>query len=68
MNSRSQGTEKSARERRLGAALRENIKRRRAQARARAQEERGEEQESQREQRNPATHDSAGISGQNKKD
>jgi hypothetical protein len=60
--------EKSVRERRLGAALRENIKRRKAQARARAQEEQGEERGSRRHQRTPATHDSAGISGQNKED
>jgi hypothetical protein len=56
--------EKSAHKRRLGAALRENIKRRKAQARARTLEE----QASQRDQRPLATHDSAGIPAQNKKD
>jgi hypothetical protein len=52
--------EKTSRERRLAAALRENVRRRKAQARARAlaKEVAREEQ--------PPTHDSAGISGENK--
>jgi hypothetical protein len=44
-------SEQRARDKRLAAALRENIRRRKAQARARAKSQQTE----------PATHDSAGI-------
>ena len=54
-------TEKTSRERRLAAALRENVRRRKAQARARALAK-----EAAREEQ-PSTHDSAGIPGENKK-
>jgi hypothetical protein len=62
MTERTRSTEKTPRERRLAAALRENVRRRKAQARARALA-----QESAREQEQaPATHDSAGIPGEKK--
>ena len=54
MNDRPKVTEKERREQRLQAALRENLKRRKAQARGRA-ENRGEPAE---------PHDSAGIAAE----
>jgi hypothetical protein len=51
MNERPKAAEKARRKRRLGAALRENLKRRRAQAKGRSATE------SERRE----THDSAGI-------
>jgi hypothetical protein len=55
MNDRGQRAEKMRRQRRLGAALRENLKRRKAQAKARA--------ESCDAARPAKSHDSAGIVG-----
>jgi Arc/MetJ family transcription regulator len=64
MKGRPLSTEKAARERRLRAALRENIKRRKAQARDRALAGQGK----QPDQHVPPAHDSAGISGENNQD
>jgi hypothetical protein len=64
MNDRARTTQSAARERRLGAALRENVKRRRAQARARALAQEAAPGEEAR----PTTHDSAGIPGDKKDD
>jgi hypothetical protein len=64
MKGRPPSTEKAARERRLRAALRENIKRRKAQARDRALARQG----MQGEEHVPPAHDSAGISSENNQD
>jgi hypothetical protein len=53
MNERPKALEKARRERRLGAALRENLKRRKAQAKARSTEDAAD--------RAGTSHDSAGI-------
>jgi hypothetical protein len=53
MNERPKAVQKARRERRLGAALRENLKRRKAQARSRSAADGGE--------RARPPHDSAGI-------
>ncbi len=53
MNERPKAVQKARRERRLGAALRENLKRRKAQAKGRLAADGG--------QRAGAPHDSAGI-------
>jgi len=53
MTDRPKESEKDPRARRLEAALRENLKRRKAQARGRAENE-----------ENPEPHDSAGITGE----
>jgi len=53
VNNRPKTTEKARRQRRLGAALRENLKRRKAQAKGRATAEAGDH--------TAAPHDSAGI-------
>ena len=53
MNDRPKAAQKAKRERRLGVALRENLRRRKAQAKGRAADERG--------QRDGTPHDSAGF-------
>ena len=53
MNERPKAVQKARRERRLGVALRENLKRRKAQARGRTEGETG--------RRDGAPHDSAGF-------
>jgi hypothetical protein len=53
MNERAKNTEKASRQRRLDAALRENLKRRKAQAKERATAPGAD----------PKPHDSAGIAG-----
>jgi len=58
MNDRPKAERKAKRERRLGVALRENLKRRKAQARGRSAADGGE--------RSEAPHDSAGIAEDNK--
>jgi hypothetical protein len=55
MNDRPKTAEKARRQRRLGAALRENLKRRKAQAKGRSVEE--------AKSHTTAPHDSAGIAG-----
>jgi hypothetical protein len=55
MNERPKAVQKARRERRLGAALRENLKRRKAQAKSRSAADGGP--------RAGAPHDSAGIAG-----
>jgi hypothetical protein len=60
MAGKNQSSEKSSRERRLAAALRENVKRRKAQVRARANQE-AQEHAGGGGKHTPATHDSAGI-------
>ena len=54
MNERPKAVQKARRERRLGAALRENLKRRKAQAKGRSTADGGQ-------QRTGTPHDSAGI-------
>jgi len=61
MAEKNQSREKSSRERRLAAALRENVKRRKAQARARAVAQEARDQADGGGKHTPATHDSAGI-------
>jgi len=56
-----QSIRNSSRERRLAAALRENVKRRKAQARARAIAQEAREQAGGGGKHTPPTHDSAGI-------
>jgi hypothetical protein len=55
VNDRPKTAEKASRQRRLGAALRENLKRRKAQAKERANAEAADH--------TAAPHDSAGIAG-----
>jgi hypothetical protein len=59
MNDRAKDAEKARREQRLSAALRENLKRRKAQARGRATGATGD--------RADTAHDSAGIAGDKQK-
>jgi len=61
MAGKNQSTGKSSRERRLAAALRGNVKRRKAQARARAIAQEAQDQAGVGGKHTPATHDSAGI-------
>jgi hypothetical protein len=60
MNDRPKDTEKTRREQRLSAALRENLKRRKAQARGRATG-------ATPDRADPTPHDSAGIAGDKQK-
>jgi hypothetical protein len=59
MNDRPKAAQKARREQRLRAALRENLKRRKAQAKGRSAAEAGD--------RATATHDSAGIADDKRK-
>jgi hypothetical protein len=61
MAGKNQSTGKSSRERRLAAALRENVKRRKAQARARAIAQEARDQAGGGCKHTAGTHDSAGI-------